>query len=225
MFQLTGKSYTLWGDTDLSPEAWYHVAATYDGATMKLYINGVQDPTELERIGNIDHADAPLRIGHGSQWVGTDTSYPFKGKIDEVRIYDRALSQREIRKQYLKGAPSNILIDIRPRSCPNVINLFSRRVLPVTILGTEDLDVRDIALSSIGLSRDGSTRRVRPIEKSFNYQDFSKLIVVSALHLASRCRENVEEISGPLRDLSDFTVTHSKEVLFRYFEIVELSKA
>ncbi|MDN5394877.1 MAG: glycosyl hydrolase family 18 protein [Chryseobacterium sp.] len=75
--------------TALNANTWYHVAATYDGSAMKIYINGVLDATKSQ-TGNI--------ASNGSFNVGYlyNTSRNFNGKIDEVRVWRRALSQTEI---------------------------------------------------------------------------------------------------------------------------------
>ena len=77
-------------ETALKIGTWAHVAATYDGTVMQMYING-------ELVGELEAPDLkiqasaePLRIG----WLGTH-GY-FKGMLDEVRLYDYALSQKEI---------------------------------------------------------------------------------------------------------------------------------
>jgi hypothetical protein len=70
--------------------AWTHVAGTYDGTTLRLYINGVQ-AASTAISGSITTSTGPLRIGGNSMW-----GEYFQGRIDEVRIYNRALSQAEI---------------------------------------------------------------------------------------------------------------------------------
>lgn len=69
---------------------WIHLAATYDGATIRLYLNGIQDVSmpAAFTIGTNDSA-----LGIGAQWNGTVL---FNGDIDEVRIYNRPLSPIEI---------------------------------------------------------------------------------------------------------------------------------
>jgi hypothetical protein len=69
---------------------WIHLAATYDGATIRLYLNGIQDVSmpAAFTIGTNDNA-----LGIGAQWNGTVL---FNGDIDEVRIYNRPLSPIEI---------------------------------------------------------------------------------------------------------------------------------
>jgi len=71
---------------------WTHIGATYDGLTMKLYINGVQDTSNASSVTGIDNA-LPLRIGasYGSNISGSDAGY-FNGQLDEVRISNIARS-------------------------------------------------------------------------------------------------------------------------------------
>jgi fibronectin type 3 domain-containing protein len=69
---------------------WTHLAATYDGAALKLWINGTQSAS-LALSGNISTSTGALRIGGNNVWPEW-----FSGLIDEVRIYNRALSQTEL---------------------------------------------------------------------------------------------------------------------------------
>ncbi len=69
---------------------WTHLATTYDGANLKFYVNGTLIST-IAATGAIDTSTGVLRIG-GNSIFG---EY-FKGLIDEVRIYNRALSAAEI---------------------------------------------------------------------------------------------------------------------------------
>ncbi|MFS4471779.1 endo-beta-N-acetylglucosaminidase H [Chryseobacterium sp. T20] len=75
--------------TALNANTWYHVAATYDGSNMKLYINGVLDATKAQ-TGSVNSTGA-FNVGYLY-----NTSRNFNGKIDEVRVWKRALSQTEI---------------------------------------------------------------------------------------------------------------------------------
>lgn len=75
--------------TALNANTWYHVAATYDGSNMKIYINGVLDATKAQ-TGSVNSTGA-FNVGYLY-----NTSRNFNGKIDEVRVWKRALSQTEI---------------------------------------------------------------------------------------------------------------------------------
>jgi hypothetical protein len=69
---------------------WSHLAVTYDGSVLRLYVNGVLANTTLV-VGQIGVSNGALRIGGNTVW-----NEWFKGLIDEVRIYSRALSAAQI---------------------------------------------------------------------------------------------------------------------------------
>jgi hypothetical protein len=66
---------------------WTHLAMTYNGSTIRLYVNGLQ-VSSVSRTGAIKTSRTPLQIG-GDNYYG---QY-FAGTIDEVRVYNRALTQ------------------------------------------------------------------------------------------------------------------------------------
>lgn len=74
---------------------WSFVAFTYDGATMRTYINGVVSPTTYARTGVVRNTTADVLIG-----CDRDFGEKFAGGMDEVRIYNRALSAAEINAHY-----------------------------------------------------------------------------------------------------------------------------
>jgi hypothetical protein len=69
---------------------WTHVAMTYDGTTLRLFVNGLQVRASVVG-GPMPVSGQPLRIGGNSVW-----GEYFRGMIDEVRIYNRALTAAEI---------------------------------------------------------------------------------------------------------------------------------
>ena len=69
---------------------WSHLAATYDGAILRLYVNGAQVSSQA-RTGPIVTSSGALRIGGDTVW-----GEYFRGVIDEVRVYSRALTPAEI---------------------------------------------------------------------------------------------------------------------------------
>lgn len=74
---------------------WVHCAGTYDGSVQKLYINGALVGAS-NWVGAVDF-DADF-IAEGLGGKSSDSSYRFNGKIDDVRVYNRALSAQEIEK-------------------------------------------------------------------------------------------------------------------------------
>jgi hypothetical protein len=73
---------------------WTHLAVTYDGTSVRLYVNGVLRST-TSAPGGIAASTSPLRIGGNTVFSSPGTEY-FAGLIDEVRVYNRALSAAEI---------------------------------------------------------------------------------------------------------------------------------
>ena len=88
--------------SNISTNTWYHVFATYDGATFKMYLNG-QQINSLSISGSIQYSTSnTLCIGSEPGAVCNAGGY-FKGKIDDVRIYNRALSATEVLGIYKSG--------------------------------------------------------------------------------------------------------------------------
>ncbi|MCJ7491913.1 MAG: LamG domain-containing protein [Dehalococcoidia bacterium] len=78
---------------------WFHYAATFDGSVKKVYIDG-QETASRAVPGTLGTNSNPLQLGRNAY----DTCYPeqrywFKGTVDDVRIYNRALTAQEIRDQ------------------------------------------------------------------------------------------------------------------------------
>ncbi|MBN1764692.1 MAG: hypothetical protein JW860_05490 [Sedimentisphaerales bacterium] len=88
---------------------WTHLAATYDGAALKMYLNGIQQQEIVYHPGIID-PDYPgiLRIGGHPEY---DFNNNFNGLIDEVLIYNRALQAQEINQLFVTGAAGYGLAD------------------------------------------------------------------------------------------------------------------
>jgi hypothetical protein len=77
--------------TRLQPGRWAHVAATWNGRILRLHVNGVQ-VARHRVLGARSAAKAALQFG-----ASTTRGHFFAGLIDDVRIYRRALTVREIR--------------------------------------------------------------------------------------------------------------------------------
>jgi hypothetical protein len=98
--------YGMWGErgatkvlvqttAEFPTDTWTLLTATYDGATAKLYLNGVLN-AEKPRTGNLIRNGAPLVIGKGLGYAKPS----LKGRIGELRLYSRALGTEEVRALY-----------------------------------------------------------------------------------------------------------------------------
>lgn len=85
-------------------EVWTHLCTTFDGSYLRNYING-QQVEAVYAPGLIDSCTGGnLRFGYAHDLYGTAWNWPFQGKLDDIGIWNRALSAGEIGELY-GGAP------------------------------------------------------------------------------------------------------------------------
>ena len=93
------------GATSLQPNQWYHLATTFDGAQIKVYVNGVEDGS-ISMTGSIGSINRDILIGARHKSGNVDEF--FDGQIEELAIWNRALSLQEIRSvRHLTQYPAN----------------------------------------------------------------------------------------------------------------------
>ncbi|MCK5560221.1 MAG: LamG domain-containing protein [Thermoplasmata archaeon] len=145
---------TQWGQhiassTTVTDNAWHHVAIIFDGTTYHLYIDGAEDGTRAMPTDTVLTGQA--YIGRGL--VG---NY-FVGNIDEVAVWNKALTPEEINNHYLNGLDGKgycmesieATIDLDP----DTLNLKSKgKWLTAYIELPEGYDVNDIDQTTISLA-------------------------------------------------------------------------
>lgn len=101
----TGNNTGGWTTTQgpaVVPDEWTHLAATYDGTTMKFFVNGVMADSKTP-AGYGRNASQQTFIGRGGN---SGTEFPFDGDIDDVAIFDRPLDSPLINQVMSNGAAS-----------------------------------------------------------------------------------------------------------------------
>jgi hypothetical protein len=81
--------------------AYIHVVVTYDGATMSLYVNGVLASSGAS-TRSISTLPDPFRVATYSDFLSSADCFP--GTIDEVAMYDHALSAARVARHYHVGS-------------------------------------------------------------------------------------------------------------------------
>lgn len=117
-FQLSpnGFHYPQGGVTGTSPlplNEWTHLAATYDGAAVRIYVNGL-----LAGQGTYYEGIFPgtLPLGIGGMVLNAEAlpAQPFAGRVDEITIHRRALSALEVQKTFGASVAGRCLVSIPP---------------------------------------------------------------------------------------------------------------
>lgn len=112
-----GDYQDIFAPTALPLNTWSHIAVTYDGAAIRVLVNGVQ-VVSRPASGPVPVTSQPLRIGGNAMW-----GEYFRGRLDDVRVYSRALSAAEIQ---------------------------SDMITPVTVADTTPPAISNIAVSDLG---------------------------------------------------------------------------
>lgn len=95
--RVAGNYYNVNGLAAMSLDTWYHFVGTYDGATLKFYVNGVLQGSQAI-AGVIEHAFAQLTIGTSAFAPGTQQN--LVGKTDEAAVYNTVLSASQVLTHY-----------------------------------------------------------------------------------------------------------------------------
>jgi hypothetical protein len=111
--------------TPISTGQWTHIAATLDDATglMSLYVNGAlaaQTTTDVRPFATLDPTQNPA-VGIGNSNDPTSFNVPFNGLIDELSVYNRALTPGEVLGIYKAGSSGKVISPVAV-SNPSVID-------------------------------------------------------------------------------------------------------
>ena len=92
----TARIVDLDAPNPVAASVFTHLVGTYDGARMRLYVDGAP-AADVAQSGPVRSTDLPLLIG---QMLPGNTDYNFAGTIDDVRVYNTALSAAEVQALY-----------------------------------------------------------------------------------------------------------------------------
>jgi uncharacterized repeat protein (TIGR01451 family)/PGF-CTERM protein len=127
------------GSVSLKDNKWHHIVAVRDGTSAYLYIDGsVVDSDENANLGAIDS-------GH-SDWIGykPDNNGAFNGIIDEVHIYNRALTTDEIKAHYEGKEPE---LTLTKSASPSTIQEGETTTISIRIENTGTGDAKSIEVT------------------------------------------------------------------------------
>ena len=132
----------------LALNGWTHLAATYDDATLRLYVNGTL-ASSLSVNGSIPASTGPLRIGGNSVW-----NEWFAGQIDDVRIYNRALTATELKADLSTPVRPGNQSDNSAPSPPTGLSASAQTPTSITLSWNGSND--NVGVAGYGRYRSGS---------------------------------------------------------------------
>lgn len=93
---------------DITDSGWHHIAGTFNGTHMKIYVDGV--------LSNSKSATGYINTSFAKNLILGGYGFAFNGSIDEVKIYPWVLTDDEVNNEYMQG-PYNKLASCSPFSC------------------------------------------------------------------------------------------------------------
>ena len=139
-------------NTAITDDDWHHLVGVYDGSYISVYVDGVLDCTPMS-YEDIDPDTGTMNIGYTKYW----NCCRFKGNIDEVAIYNIALTPDEIEQHYENGLEGKgyfeDVIEAEIDIDPDTLNLKGKGIwITAYIELPENYDVNDIDVNIILLN-------------------------------------------------------------------------
>jgi len=100
--RVNGTQRTIYSNFSPQANTWYHVAGTFDGSMLRIYVNGILRGSSGPYPGVISNNNANTYIG---KYI--NNTYYLNGTLDEIKIYNRALSPAEITANYNISSKGN----------------------------------------------------------------------------------------------------------------------
>ena len=212
----TSTAPLLLGNKSFVTQQWQHVLVTYDSTILNLYFNGSLD-SSLSRSITHTELGAALTIGAGNcQPFGQ----VFNGTLDDIRIYNRALSAVEINSLYQEGtstssgsiSPTGAPTSAKPSGSPTLTPSGSPTYLPSPASSRAPSYVPTIAQSaSPTVSQTGSPTFVPSTEYSPTTSTTVPTVAVNHLPILSTIDKIGEVDVGITFSVNDFTA-HFKDI-------------
>ena len=166
-----GHSFSFHAGDSVPDKVWHHLAATWDGREMRLYLNGLL-LGRAPYAGDYTAPDAPFRVGFADAGIGS-----VRMDVDEVVVYRRALSAAEVLRSVCFAAP------------------LSAKTLAWFDRATEAVARRDWAAASVAYQSVARMRRVGAQPKAL-----ARLGLARTLDKQARGAEAVKEYAAVCND-------------------------
>ena len=203
----SNSDYMIQAENGFHPlNEWHHVAVIKKTGSWNYFIDGqLITSSSISAIPCTEDPTTPFLVGGQV----TDELHLFKGAVDELRVYNRELTAYEVKELY-EGKEMTVVLDVKPGSCDNPVNINSNGVLPVAILGSDSFDVNDIEITSLRMIGVEPLRSSIEDVASIEYCDGSS-DGITDLTLKFDTEE-IAEAMGNVEDGEDFLLTLTGEL-------------
>ncbi len=135
---VSSTEYKIFADDAAVADTWYFVVVTYDGSTLRMYVDGVLQSTTDSLVGA---SWTPNENSIGSQGDST-TANNFEGEIDEVRVFDIVLTQENVNFLYKVpgGSTQSVMTTSRIANLAITAEKIALSVIDSTHLATDNVD-------------------------------------------------------------------------------------
>ena len=106
-----GNTTWAYSGTDITDGLWHHIVAVKDATHIRIYVDGAEKDAVAKNYTSGFGTVTPLNIGY----LNLDAHYRYEGDLDEVAIYNRALTPAEIQQHYVNGLGGIGSCDVGPR--------------------------------------------------------------------------------------------------------------
>ena len=183
-------------------DAWYHAASTYDGVTLRQYINGVKTSELVCDLGH--NAVSTSGIMLGQTWQYNGYWYHLDGKLDEFLVYNKAMTEQEMENYYV-SATSDILLN-------GTVSAENNQIKNVA----DPTDAQDVVTKSYLVTSQSSTYSQQQVDQIIsNLQEQINALKAQSVNYGSNTFSSIIEAQNSLKPteqiftISDNTVSNT----------------
>ena len=188
-FKLTNSSggdMLRYGATALQLNSWYHIAGVYNAATttMNVYLNGVPDNGALVGTVTSSQQNSASNVNIGQRGNG---GFGFNGLIDDVRIYDRALTAAEIQTDMITSLGGSSSADPNPPTVAIEAPSNNAQVNDIVTVTADASD--DVGVAGVQFYVDGAVTGAEDTVEPYGLSWDTRFVSNGAHTLTARARD------------------------------------
>lgn len=161
-----GVSVSAYGLAEVCDDKWHFAVATFDGAEVNIYVDGVHD--SMLPTGSVPFSgSAPLNIGGFNGDASNNAAYPFFGRIDEAFVTKDVLTEDQIRHLYcakiahtLGAVPKRSALNVTRRRKGGALAVADFSATPLRLYNFSAGALTDLGSNNVTLNLSGSPIKI-----------------------------------------------------------------